>query len=65
MNSYLYSQIIKIIYEAYFDTKIKKHKPKMHFSKNTKKEKKKKIKKNKNKKKYKKTKKSIKKQKKI
>ena len=33
MNAYLYSQMIKLLYETYFDTKVRKHKPKLHFSK--------------------------------
>ena len=33
MNAYLYSQIIKLLYETYFDTKVRKHKPIQHFSK--------------------------------
>ena len=64
MNAYLYSQMIKLLYETYFDTKVRKHKPKLHFSKKCDKFKTKKNKKNKKIKKTKKNKKNKKKQKK-
>ena len=64
MNAYLYSQMIKLFYETYFNTKVRKHKPKLHFSKINNKKTKKNIKKN-NKKTKKNTKKNNKKTKKI
>ena len=45
MNAYLYSQIIKLFYESYFNTKVKRHKPKLLFKLNNKKKKTKKYKK--------------------
>ena len=47
MNAYLYSQIIKLFYEIYFDTNVKKHKAKKYFLKNKKTKKKKNKQKNK------------------
>ena len=64
MNAYLYSQMIKLLYETYFDTKVRKHKPKLHFSKKRDKFKMKKRNKTKKTKKIKKNKKKIKKNKK-